>query len=448
MDKIRLTGRRHLLSHTIPSPNRNITTSRSYLAHHHFRAILPPRMLTRILIPIVILLLGFGAWKWLGVPVDPPKPVRLPPQKLKTERLELSRTSFPVILESQGTIRAHHTTTLTPLVEGTLLTIHPTFEDGAFFKTGDVLAELDPADLKAALVTAESRLAQAEAALAQEEARAKQAKLNWEDIGYEGEPSPLVLRVPQLNEAQANVSAAQANLDQASRNLDRAKIRAPFDGRVKTRLVGLGQAVSATTPLGEIFATDFAEVRLPLAPAQLPFITLPSRNQDTPVPLTLTDALGDPENPQSPQWKAHIVRSEGALDESSRELFAIARIEDPFGLTSGNPELRIGQPVRASIQGITLENVFVIPRTALRGVNRIYRIVPDDTQQLTIQRAEISPVFSNTDVLVIRENLEPGDLIATSRLPYAPNGAPVEIIDAPPQSESSAAIPEDPKNGS
>jgi multidrug efflux pump subunit AcrA (membrane-fusion protein) len=369
-------------------------------------------MLTRILIPIFILLLGFGAWKWLGVPVEPPKPVRLPPQKLKTERLELSRTSFPVILESQGTVRAHHTTTLTPLVEGTLLTIHPTFEDGAFFKAGDVLAELDPADLKAALVTAESRLAQAEAALAQEEARAKQAKLNWEDIGYEGEPSPLVLRVPQLKEAQANVSAAQANLDQASRNLDRAKIRAPFDGRVKTRLVGLGQAVSATTPLGEIFATDFAE------------------------------------NPQTPQWKAHIVRSEGALDESSRELFAIARIEDPFGLTSGNPELRIGQPVRASIQGITLENVFVIPRTALRGVNRIYRIVPDDTQQLTIQRAEISPVFSNTDVLVIRENLEPGDLIATSRLPYAPNGAPVEIIDAPPQSESSAAIPEDPKNGS
>ncbi len=110
--------------------------------------------------------------------------------------------------------------------------MHPNFEDGAFFNKGDVLAELDPADLQAALTAAESRLARAEAALAQEEARAKQAKLNWEDIGYDEEPSPLVLRIPQLKEANAVITSARADLDQAKRNLNRSKIRAPFDGRV------------------------------------------------------------------------------------------------------------------------------------------------------------------------------------------------------------------------
>lgn len=383
-------------------------------------------MIVRILIPILILALGYGGWRWLGVPVEEPAPVRQPPQKLKTERLELAKVDFPVVLDSQGTVRAHHTTTLSPLVGGTLVKIHPAFEDGAFFKEGEVLAELDPADLRAALVSAESRLAQAEAALAQEEARGKQARLNWEDIGYEGEPSPLVLRVPQMKEAQANVSAARANLDQATRNLERASIRAPFDGRVKTRMVGLGQAVSPTTALGEIFATDFAEVRLPLSPAQLSFVKLPSRDEDTPVEVTLVDALGDPDDPDVPSWKAHIVRSEGALDESSRELFAIARIDDPFGLESGNPELRIGQPVRAAVRGVVLKEVFVIPRTALRGVNRIYMI---EREGVTIQRAEIAPVFSTADVLVVREGLEAGQWIATSRLPYAPNGAPVEIVE-------------------
>lgn len=383
-------------------------------------------MIVRILIPILILALGYGGWRWLGVPVEEPAPVRQPPQKLKTERLELAKVDFPVVLDSQGTVRAHHTTTLSPLVGGTLVKIHPAFEDGAFFKEGEVLAELDPADLRAALVSAESRLAQAEAALAQEEARGKQARLNWEDIGYEGEPSPLVLRVPQMKEAQANVSAARANLDQATRNLERASIRAPFDGRVKTRMVGLGQAVSPTTALGEIFATDFAEVRLPLSPAQLSFVKLPSRDEDTPVEVTLVDALGDPDDPDVPSWKAHIVRSEGALDESSRELFAIARIDDPFGLVSGNPELRIGQPVRAAVRGVVLKEVFVIPRTALRGVNRIYMI---EREGVTIQRAEIAPVFSTADVLVVREGLEAGQWIATSRLPYAPNGAPVEIVE-------------------
>ncbi len=59
-------------------------------------------MLIRILIPIFILAVGFGAWKWLGVPVEEPVPVRQERQKLKTERVVLSLTDFPVILASQG----------------------------------------------------------------------------------------------------------------------------------------------------------------------------------------------------------------------------------------------------------------------------------------------------------------------------------------------------------
>lgn len=383
-------------------------------------------MLIRVLIPIFILVAGFGAWKWLSIPVEEPKPEQHEPQKLKTERLEIRPVSFPIILETQGTVRAHHTTTITSQVPGVVQSVHPSFEDGAFFREGDILAELDPADLQAELTAAESSLARAEAALAQEEARAKQAKLNWEDIGYDEEPSPLVLRVPQLKEANAAVIAAQADLDQAARNLGRAKIRAPFDGRVKSRLVGLGQAVGGTTPLGEVFATDYAEVRLPLTPTQLKFVRLPASSDDPPVSVTLHDALGRIDEETRDSWEARIVRTEGALDENSRELFAIARVDDPFGLETDHPELRIGQPVRADVRGMVLEDVFVLPRSALRGVNRIYLI---ERPELTIHKLTIEPVWSTTDKLVVREGLGPGDWVATSLMPYAPEGAPVEIIE-------------------
>jgi RND family efflux transporter MFP subunit len=398
--------------------------------------------LIRIAIPVIVLALGFGVWKWIGHPLDPPAPRFHPPRTLETEVLELQRTSYPITLKSQGNIRAHHTTTLTPLVGGRIVKIHPQFEDGAFFKKDEPLIELDPADFKAALAETEAALARAQAALAQEQARAKQAKLNWDEIGYDTPPSDLVLRIPQLKEARANVDAAAARLDQATRNLNRATVRAPFDGRVSKRTVGLGQSVNPSTPVGEVFTTDFAEVRLPLTPRQIAVLALPAIPGASPVPVTLTAARPDAAAPEeagtsTAKWQARIVRAEGTLDESSRELFAIARIEDPFGLQSDHPPLRIGQPVRAAIQGKTLENVFVIPRHALRGINRIQLVETAPDAKTTLRRHTIVPVWSDEQFIVVRDGLEPGQFISISRLPYALDGAPVRIIQAP----SNAANP-------
>ena len=311
-----------------------------------------------------------------------------------------------------------------------MVKIHPAFEDGAFFKKGEVLLELDPADLETAVFSSESELARAEATLIRQRALEKQALLNWQDIGYEEEPSALVLRIPQLREAEADVSSAKANLEQARRNLDRASVRAPFDGRVDERMVGLGQAVNATTQLGKVFGTATAEIRLPLAPSQLAFINLPATASDAPVDVILTDALQDPSLPSQHQWSAKIVRTEGTLDPNSRELFAIAIIHDPFSLTTDLPQLRIGQPMRAAIDGITLDDVFVIPRTAMRGLNQIFLIDKEDQDNLKIMKKDITPVWSNRDVLIVRNDLSPGDWLATSRLRYTPNGAPVEILTA------------------
>ena len=402
------------------------------------------KILVRATIPVAILAIGFAAWKWLGVPVEKPKPQHHAPQRLQTEKSVLNPSSYAVIIETQGNVRSEQAATITPLVSGRVITINPSFEDGAFFKKGDILLELDPADLETEVFASESRLARAEATQIQEQARGKQAELNWQEISPGEEPSPLVLRIPQLREADANVSSAQADLVQAKRNLERSKVRAPFGGRVKRRLVGVGQAVGAATPLGEIFGTATAEIRLPLAPSQLPFIDLPDNKDDHPVEVILTDALVDPSQPATHQWKAHIVRTEGTLDPTSRELFAIARIEDPFSLHSELPQLRIGQPLRAAVKGITLQDVYVIPRTAMRSLNRVFLIEKDNPK---IKRTDLMPIWSNSEVLIVRNGLNPGDWLATSQLPYAPNGAPVEIVEPIPSEEAAgstnSAKPED-----
>ncbi|MCH7708862.1 MAG: HlyD family efflux transporter periplasmic adaptor subunit, partial [Myxococcales bacterium] len=167
------------------------------------------------------------------------------------------------------------------------------------------------------------------------------------------------------SQAAAELDSAIAQLEQAKRDLERTKIRAPFDGRVRQKAVGLGQSVGLATALGVVFAIDFAEVRLPIAGRELQFLDLPEMADDAPVEVELRDAINEA---SETVWKATIIRTEGALDKDTLELFAIARVDDPFGLKSEHPPLRIGQPVvgrRDGHQDLVVEDAQCAPTLAL-----------------------------------------------------------------------------------
>lgn len=390
--------------------------------------------LIRLLLPIVVLASGYLGYHLLSEKEEKKPPRRPTSRVIEAEADLLQKTDYRVTLVSQGTVQPHNQTSLTPRVSGRVIKISPNFESGSFFNQGDVLIELDPTDFLAAQTGAEARLARAEASLAQEEARSKQALLDWNDLGYTTPPTDLVLRKPQLKEAQANVKAASADLAEAVRNLDRSKVLAPYAGRVQQRLVGLGQSVSPGTTLGDIFSTDFAEIRLSLSARELVHVTLPNNPDDPPLPITLVDALTD-ESTQT--WKGLIVRTEGSLDEKSRKLFIIARVNDPFGLkTKTDAPLRIGQPVRGILEGQIIPDIFVIPRKTLRSPNEIIVINPEDS---TLLRQKINPIWSDQDNLIVRDDLIEGWHLVTNRLAAAPNGAKVQIVTS---EEPKAAVTE------
>ena len=72
------------------------------------------------------------------------------------------------------------------------------------------------------------------------------------------------------------MQAAEAELKEAERNLQRTRIRVPYDGLVRSKLVDVGQFVAPGTPLGVTFAIDTAEIRLPLSASDLAYLDLPS----------------------------------------------------------------------------------------------------------------------------------------------------------------------------
>ena len=399
--------------------------------------------LIRIFLPIAVLAVGYFSFHQLADEKEMPPP-RLGERRLiEAQANLLQRADYQVVLQSQGLVQPHNQTSLTPRVGGRVREISPNFESGSFFKKGETLLILDPTDFQTAKTAALARLARAEASLAQEDARAKQALLDWNDLGYTEPPTELVLRKPQLKEAKANVKAAQADLDDAIRDLERTEVIAPYAGRVRQRLVGLGQSVSSGTVLGEIFSTDFAEVRLSLSAKELIHVKLPDNPEDPPVDVTLVDALTEG---SEQTWEGEIVRTEGILDAKSRKLFVIARVDDPFGLEgsqhkSNNEPLRIGQPVRAILEGATIPDVFVIPRKTLYRPNEILTIHPTE---FTLKRQKITPIWTDPENLVVSKNLIEGWHLVTNRLSAAPEGAKVEIVE--PEEEPKAALKKgDPK---
>lgn len=390
-------------------------------------------MLRKLLIVSIPGLLIAGSFTTCGVLVAmrdaPEKQGEGPkPQLVATEVVESS--SVRVTVASQGNVIPRTQTSLIAEVAGVVESVSESFLAGGFFRKGDVLLQIDRSDYEADLMGAEARLAAARAALAQEEARAQQARKDWSSLDRSGEPSPLVLREPYLDEARADVKAAEADLARARRDLERTSIRAPYDGLVREKAVDLGQYVSVGTRLGVTVAVDYAEVRLPLSAEQRELVELPNDAPGTEdsvgpkVRLTASTGRG------SETWDARIVRSEGVVDPESRMIYLVARIEDPYRLRqaegANSRPLEIGTFVTAEISGRELSNVFPMPRAALTSDDDV--LLVEEESRLRIRPVKI--VWADRDVAYVRGSLTSPVRVVTSALEAPVDGMSVRIEEA------------------
>ena len=378
-------------------------------------------MLLRAVLPVALLALGCLAYATFSVELEKAKSPPAEAQAIRTKVAELRVRDYPVVIKTNGVVHPHNEVALSAEVSGQVTNISPSFEVGAYFSAGEVLVQLDPRDYITAVAVAQAQQLGAEAAL---QLATENHERNTKLYTKNGVSEAMLKQTFAAREqAQAQLNSAVAAVEQAQRDLERTKIRAPFEGRVRQKTIGVGQTVGAGTPLGVVFAVDFAEVRLPIAGDQLQYLDLPELATDAPVEVKLTDAIN---KTSETVWDAKIVRTEGTLDENSLELFAIARVDDPFGLRSGHPPLRIGLPVVGAITGKVLEKVIAVPRIAVRQLDQIFLV---DKTDLTLMPRTIVPIWSDNDDIIVRDpSIADGQWLATTRIVYAPEGAKVEII--------------------
>ncbi len=348
---------------------------------------------------------------------------------VKTEIV--NRAQLAMHVESQGIVAPRTRTRIISEVSGLVLDVADAFVVGGTFKAGEMLLKLDPTDYEVALQRAEAKVISFKALMELENARSVQAEKEWGMTGRPTSEAPLLaLRRPYLLEAEANLLQAKAEVRQAEIKLSKTVIRASYAGMVSEKLADIGQFVTMGTAIGETFAIDFVEIRLPLSEKDLTMMDgLSSQVELRKKQITLTGTVDGIVT----SWLATLARSEGVVDELNRSQYIVARVADPYGLDDNDRQvpLRVGTFVKASIQGKVLKDVFKVPRSALLEGSRIGLV--DDQALLKIISVEVASTDDNH--YYISEGLQDGHQIVTSAL-----GTPIEGLKLRIKNDPSPAL--------
>jgi RND family efflux transporter MFP subunit len=383
------------------------------------RAVLPLAIVVGAIVVVVILVtLARG---------KRPERVETSDQAVLVETIVAEERSLNFTVWSQGTVLPRTETILVSEVSGKIAEVSANFVAGGFFRKGDRLLQIDPSDYETALKRAEAALASRRARLADEQARSDQALKDWRNLGRSGEPSELVLRKPQLQDALANVSAAEADVQKARRDLQRTRITVPYDGLVRDKQVDIGQYVTPGTRLGTSFAIDTAEVRLPLSASDLAFLVLPSAMEAAPENFPRVTLYAEEAGIRR-QWEAQIIRTEGVVDVASRVIYAVAQVVDPYGVLgqSAQDELKVGTFVRAAIEGKAARGVVMLPRHVLQNDNTV--LVANRENELEIRAVQVAR--AEPEWVYISDGVADGEHIVTTTLAAPIPGMKLRISGA------------------
>jgi RND family efflux transporter MFP subunit len=370
------------------------------------------RKTKRVLLIIGIFLVAAALAAAIIVLKKPPERKSTPRLDLLVQYIELQPMTADFVIRSQGTVMPRTETILSAEVAGTIVDISPKWIAGGVIDKGERLLQIDPTNYRVAVDQAAALIKQRQIEFDGAEKLLSQ--------GYRAES--------EHASAAAALASAQAELVRAQRNLERASIRLPYDGMVRSKDADLGQYVSPGARLGVVFATDYAEIRLPLTDQDLRFLELPDaadvkgtgEAEGPAVTLTAT------QRGERRSWSARIVRTEGVVDESSRVTYAVAVVRDPYQLSGDGLSLPVGTFIEASIEGYRVDDLFRVPRTSLKGASEVL-LVKDG--RVRIQPVQV--VRTDGDYAYISGGITAGDRLIITAVESPVTGMPVRSELAP-----------------
>jgi RND family efflux transporter MFP subunit len=373
----------------------------------------------KYILSLLITLLAVGAA--IALYSTSPKTKRARPERpvpvVQTGAVNAGREK--VYIEAFGTVIPAKRISLQSEVEGRIINQNSELVPGGLINKDDVVIQIDPAEYE--LVVSEYRAALEEAVFERDLEQGKQviAKREWklmeEDIESSSAGKSLALREPHLRLVRAKVDKAQSRLASAELALKRTTIIAPFNALVLEEFIDKGQLVGKQTNLATLAGTDqyWVRVSVPVSVLQrISFSGGPGK------PGSAAQVIFEPVSGEEIVRDGSVLRIMGDLDPEGRMARLIIAINDPLNIHSDSgarkieDRLLLGSYVKVKIDGGFLDNVYSIPRQALREGDVIW--VKDRGETLQIRKVKV--VWRRRDEVLVKADFMDGDMLILSSL--------------------------------
>ena len=413
----------------------------------------------RIILCGGILILSAWGMRTLAGMKKAPSEIKTSERTLKVEAVKIQPVDVPVSITGYGEVKALDIVSISPEVSGKIVSIHPRLEPGEIIPKGDLLFKVDDRNYKAAHNEARAKVEQwkntilrlkkqysidqarvktllRNQELGQEEFKRLQRLFEKDRVGtrssmesaerafnsatdlFDQLNQTVELYPIRIREAENNLSVERARLSVTKANLQRCEVRSPFNGRIKAVSLETGQYVSPGSNVLTLADDSVLEIQVSLD--SLDVRKWLRFNGKWPVgkaawfsSLDSVDcSIRWTEDRKNHVWQGKLHRVV-KFEQQTRTLTVAIRIDAGQAVSGNNGGLPLveGMFCMVEIPGRTLAGVFRLPRWAVSFENTVYVSIQNRLKTIPVEVARIEG-----DAAFVKEGLNPGDIVITTRL--------------------------------
>ncbi len=385
------------------------------------------KLLSKPVLGIVAVIVIVGAvmgWRASEASKDVKKPGGPAPIVLEFTPADVARVEMRRLVSSiqfSGSLSPVVQTTVKSRVPGDVMRV--LVREGQSVTQGQLLAQIDTADLQSRLDSQSAALEEARAKLsiAEKNRENNQQLLRQKFISqnaFDTAHSTYEASAAMLRSAEAQVRIAQKAMDDAA-------VRAPFTGIVAKRMVNPGEKVGMDSPLFALVDLGLMEIEAP-APAS----EIPSVRVGQPASFRV-DGFAER------SFEGRVERINPVTEQNSRSITLYISVANRDGV------LRGGMFAKGQIVLDTTAPAAVIPATAVRDEAGQTYVFTIEDGKIAKRAVKVGVTEPQQGLVEVKSGLESGLQVVSARVSGLKAGAPavMKIPVMKPAGESNALVP-------